>query len=62
MPENATDKTISWKSSDSNVVTVQDGIISAKEYGNAIITATSGNCSAEVAVTVCIPVESINLS
>ena len=62
LPENATDKTISWKSSDSNVVTVQDGIISAKEYGNAIITATSGNCSAEVAVTVCIPVESINLS
>lgn len=62
LPENATDKTISWKSSDSNVVTVQDGIIFAKDYGTAIITATSGNCSAEVAVTVCIPVESINLS
>lgn len=62
LPENATDKSVSWKTSDSNIATVQDGIITGKNYGTATITATSGNCSAEVVVTVCIPVENINLS
>lgn len=43
-PSNATDKTIIWKSSDENIVTVSTtGIIIAKRAGTVEITATSSN-------------------
>ncbi len=43
-PANATDKTISWSSSDSSVATVsQSGLVTAVSEGTAIITATSSN-------------------
>ncbi len=51
-PENATDKTISWKSSDSSVVNVEDGTVTAIKEGKATITATSGDKSAICVVTV----------
>ncbi len=40
-PENATNKAIEWESSDEDIATVDDGLISAKEKGTAKITATS---------------------
>lgn len=43
-PTNATDKTISWTSSDGNIIAVdEEGNIEAKALGEAIITATAKN-------------------
>ena len=43
LPENATDKTLSWISSDESVVSVEDGIITIIGEGNASITASADN-------------------
>ena len=40
-PSNATDKTITWSSSNTNIATVKDGEVIAKSNGAVIITATS---------------------
>lgn len=54
LPNNATDKTVIWKSSNSSVVSVVDGVVTANSPGNAAITATSpdGEISATCTVTV----------
>ena len=62
LPENATDKTIIWKSSDNSIVTVIDGVVTAINYGTASITASSGTKSTTAYVNVCIPVKTISLS
>ena len=54
-PENATDKTVTWASSDEAVVKVVNGVVSALKTGKATITATSGDVSATCEITV-IPV------
>lgn len=47
-PENATDKTVVWSSSDEEVATVsENGEVTAVGAGTAIITAKAGNCTAE---------------
>ena len=53
-PENATDKTITWSSSDDTVATVtQDGVVTALKAGTATITAAGADgTSATCAVTV----------
>ncbi|MBQ5528764.1 MAG: Ig-like domain-containing protein [Bacteroidales bacterium] len=59
-PENATDKSISWKSSDENVATVTDGVVKALSGGTATITVTANDgsgVSASCAVTVESPLE-----
>jgi len=44
VPNNATDKTITWSSSNSNVASVSsNGVVTAKATGTATITATSNN-------------------
>lgn len=42
LPENATDKTTVWDSSNPNVATVDDGRITAVSFGIAVITAQAG--------------------
>ncbi|MDE7097202.1 MAG: Ig-like domain-containing protein, partial [Muribaculaceae bacterium] len=64
-PENATDKTVTWSSSNEAVATVKDGVVTAVKPGTAVITAAAGDETAECTVTVtakAIEVESITLS
>ncbi len=62
-PENATDTTITWTSSDESVATVSDeGVVTAVNKGSAIITAATHNGkTATCDVTVTIPVTGIKL-
>ena len=63
-PDNATDKTVTWTSSDATVATVMDGKVKALKAGSVTITATAGEKSATCAITVkakVIPVTSITL-
>ena len=52
MPENATDKTVTWSSSNTSVATVTDGKVKALKAGTATITAKAGDKSAKCSVTV----------
>lgn len=62
-PENATDKTIAWESSDSAVVEVsEDGTVTAMSVGAATVTASAGDKTAFCTVTVsAIEVESVSV-
>lgn len=54
LPENAFDKSVTWKSSDEKVATVADGVVTPVGPGEATITVTTndGNKTAECVVTV----------
>lgn len=54
-PENATEKTVTWTSSDNAVATVENGEVTAVGAGTATITATAGGVSGTCAVTVNAP-------
>lgn len=52
-PDNTTDKTVTWTSSDPSIASVDaEGMVTAVAEGDAVITATCGNVSAECIVKV----------
>ena len=51
-PSNATDRAVSWSTSDASVATVSNGSVRGLKAGTATITATAGGKSASVRVTV----------
>ena len=53
LPENATNKLLTWTSSNENVATVSDGVVTAKALGTATITVktVSGGFSKECVIT-----------
>ncbi len=62
-PENASGHSVKWFSSDSKVVEVVNGIVTAKENGTAVITASvsDGQFAAQCSVRVITPAEKIYL-
>ena len=63
LPENATDKAVTWTSSNTSVAMVSNGTVTAKSVGTAKITATAGGKSATCSVTVTpVKVSSITLN
>lgn len=65
LPETALDKTVTWKSSNEEIVSVdENGLLTAKDYGEVVITITSGdgNAVAYCKVTVQQPVSGIKLN
>ncbi len=51
-PDNATNKTVTWTTSDASVATVANGVVTAKAVGTATITAIAGGKTATCEVNV----------
>ena len=63
LPENATDKTLRWASSDESVAAVSQGKVTARAFGQTTISVQAGQCRAECAVTVTAePAEAIRVN
>lgn len=62
-PSYATNRTVTWSSSNTDVATVSgSGTVTAVGPGTAVITASAGGCTATCTVTVSVPITGITLS
>ena len=61
-PANASNKTVSWVSSDPSIATVSDGVVVGVAVGSTEVVAKCGNATAKCAVTVVISATSIKLN
>lgn len=63
LPEDATDKSVTWSSSNENVAKVSaEGLVTPVASGNATITAKAGDKTAECAVKVTTKVQSVEIT
>lgn len=63
LPEGVSSGVLRWRSSNRDIVTVKDGVVTAVDSGKAVVTVTAGGKTAECTVTVQEPaVERITLS
>ncbi len=63
LPETATDRVVSWMSSDETVVSVgEDGLLTALAGGSVTVTASAGKESARCEVLVTVPVQGLFLT
>ena len=62
-PSDASNKAVTWTTSNGSVATVADGVVTAEGVGSAIITATTedGEYAAACAVTVSVPVTGVTI-
>jgi uncharacterized protein YjdB len=51
-PDDATDKTVSWSSNNTNIVTVENGVVTGIKSGSAVVTAKAGDKTAKCEVRV----------
>ena len=61
LPADATDPAVDWSSSEPEIVSVEDGVVTALAAGKAVITAAAGAYTAACSVEVTVPAESISL-
>jgi len=61
-PENADNKTISWKSSNSSVATVNNGVVTAVSPGTATITVTTADGNKTATCTVSVQASTVSVS
>ena len=61
LPENATNKSVSWSSSNPDVASVENGVVTAKSGGSATITALAGTEKATCEVTVEEPITKLSI-
>lgn len=61
-PENASDKTVTWTSSNEKVATVENGVVTATGNGTAVITAKAGDKTAECNVKVSQKTKSLSIT
>ena len=62
LPDDATDKTIVWTSSDNSIATIESGKVKAVKKGEATITAKAGDKTAEAKIVVLTPISGISLN
>lgn len=55
LPDNPTDKTVTWTTSNADVASVANGLVTALTAGEAVVTASSGDFSATCTVNVSAP-------
>ena len=61
-PDDATDKTITWSSSDNSIATIESGKVKAEKKGETTITAKAGEKTAEIKIVVLAPVSGLSLN
>lgn len=61
-PDDGAERTVTWSSSDTSVAAVEDGVITGKAKGTAVITAASKNCQeAKCTVEVEVPAKRVTV-